>query len=72
MNDALAPAIVVDDVTKRFRIPAERVMALEERALHPLRTIPQHELTAVDHVSFRVPPREFYAVVGRKRGGEAR
>ena len=69
MNDA--PAIVVDDVTKRFRIPGERVMTLKERALHPLRTIPQHELTAVDHVSFSVASGEFFAVVGRNGSGKS-
>jgi ABC-2 type transport system ATP-binding protein len=71
MNDALAPAIVVDDVTKRFRIPGERVMTLKERVLHPLRTIPQHELIAVDHVSFSVAPGEFFAVVGRNGSGKS-
>jgi ABC-2 type transport system ATP-binding protein len=71
MNDAGVPAIVVDDVTKRFRIPGERVMTLKERALHPLRTIPQHELTAVDHVSFSVASGEFFAVVGRNGSGKS-
>ena len=40
MIDADSPAIVVDDVSKRFRVPGERVMTLKERALHPLRAIP--------------------------------
>src|SRR5215218_10242662 len=71
MNAADAPAIVVGDVSKRFRIPGERVMTLKERALHPLRTIPQHELTAVDHVSFSVSPGEFFAVVGRNGSGKS-
>ena len=52
MNVADAPALVVDDVSKRFRIPGERVHTLKERALHPLRHIPYRELTAVDDVSF--------------------
>jgi ABC-2 type transport system ATP-binding protein len=71
MSDVDAPAIVVDDVTKRFRIPGERVMTLKERALHPLRTTPQHELTAVDHVSFSVASGEFFAVVGRNGSGKS-
>jgi ABC-type polysaccharide/polyol phosphate transport system ATPase subunit len=71
MNAVEVPAIVVDDVTKRFRIPGERVMTLKERALHPLRTIPYNELTAVDHVSFSVAPGEFFAIVGRNGSGKS-
>ena len=71
MNAAAAPALVVDDVSKRFRIPGERVMTLKERALHPLRNTPWHELTAVDHVSFSVAPGEFFAIVGRNGSGKS-
>ena len=31
------PPIVVDAVSKTFRVPEERVHTLKERALHPLR-----------------------------------
>jgi ABC-2 type transport system ATP-binding protein len=71
MNAAATPALVVDDVSKRFRIPGERVMTLKERALHPLRNTPWHELTAVDHVSFSVGGGEFFAVVGRNGSGKS-
>jgi ABC-2 type transport system ATP-binding protein len=71
MNAAAAPALVVDEVSKRFRIPGERVMTLKERALHPLRNTPWHELTAVDRVSFSVAPGEFFAVVGRNGSGKS-
>jgi ABC-type polysaccharide/polyol phosphate transport system ATPase subunit len=64
-------AIVVDGVTKRFRVPAERVTTLKERALHPLRRIPWQELTAVEDVSFAVAPGEFFAVVGRNGSGKS-
>ena len=40
MSDAGAPppAIVMDSVSKTFRVPEERTHTLKERALHPLRT----------------------------------
>jgi ABC-2 type transport system ATP-binding protein len=71
MNVSAPPALVVDEVSKRFRIPGERVHTLKERALHPLRRIPYRELTAVDDVSFSVAPGEFFAVVGRNGSGKS-
>jgi ABC-2 type transport system ATP-binding protein len=71
MNVAAPPALVVDEVSKRFRIPGERVHTLKERALHPLRQIPYRELTAVDGVSFEVAAGEFFAVVGRNGSGKS-
>jgi ABC-2 type transport system ATP-binding protein len=71
MNVAVSPALVVDDVSKRFRIPGERVHTLKERAMHPLRQIPYRELVAVDGVSFEVAAGEFFAVVGRNGSGKS-
>jgi ABC-type polysaccharide/polyol phosphate transport system ATPase subunit len=71
MNEADAPAILVQGVSKRFRIPGERVMTLKERALHPLRRIQWQELTAVNDVSFSVAAGEFFAVVGRNGSGKS-
>jgi ABC-type polysaccharide/polyol phosphate transport system ATPase subunit len=64
-------AIVVDDVTKRFRVPRERVMTLKERALHPFKAVPTDELAAIDSVSFEVAQGEFFAVVGRNGSGKS-
>jgi ABC-type polysaccharide/polyol phosphate transport system ATPase subunit len=71
MNVSEPPALVVDGVSKRFRIPGERVHTLKERALHPLRHIPYRELIAVEGVSFSVARGEFFAVVGRNGSGKS-
>jgi ABC-type polysaccharide/polyol phosphate transport system ATPase subunit len=54
--DASVPAIVVDGVSKSFRLPRERVHTLKERALHPFRRPQFDELKALREVSFAVGP----------------
>jgi ABC-type polysaccharide/polyol phosphate transport system ATPase subunit len=72
MNDSQAPpAIVVDGVKKRFRIPRERVNTLKERAMHPFRRTEFRQLTALDDVSFTVAAGEFFGIVGRNGSGKS-
>jgi ABC-2 type transport system ATP-binding protein len=65
------PVVIVDDVSKRFQLPQERVHTLKERALHPLRRTRSDPLQALDHVSFEVQPGEFFGIVGRNGSGKS-
>ncbi|HEX6458352.1 MAG TPA: ABC transporter ATP-binding protein [Thermoleophilaceae bacterium] len=65
------PAVVVDGVSKRFRIPQERVHTLKERALHPFRRRRFNYLDALEQISFAVEPGEFFGIVGRNGSGKS-
>jgi ABC-type polysaccharide/polyol phosphate transport system ATPase subunit len=65
------PVVVVDRVSKGFRIPQERVDTLKERALHPFRRTGYDELHALNDISFSVAPGEFFGIVGRNGSGKS-
>jgi ABC-type polysaccharide/polyol phosphate transport system ATPase subunit len=67
----IAPAVVVDRVSKRFSIPQERVHTLKERVLHPVRRTGHEDLRALRDVSFAVAPGEFFGIVGRNGSGKS-
>lgn len=64
-------AILVDGVSKQFRLPREQVHTLKERALHPLRKPRYDSLGALRDVSFDVLQGEFFGIVGRNGSGKS-
>lgn len=65
------PALAARGLDKRFRIPEERSDTLKERALHPFRRSRHEQLHALEDISFRVEPGEFFGIVGRNGSGKS-
>jgi len=65
------PAVVVDGVSKTFRLPNEQVHTLKEKALHPFRRAGSAPLEALRDVSLSVAPGEFFGIVGRNGSGKS-
>jgi ABC-type polysaccharide/polyol phosphate transport system ATPase subunit len=65
------PPIVVDAVSKTFRIPEERVDTLKERALHPLRRSRHETFDVLTDISFEVGRGEFFGIAGRNGSGKS-
>ncbi len=71
MPMANGPAIVVEKVSKAFRVPEERTHTLKERALHPLRRSRHEAFIALNDISFAVERGEFFGIVGRNGSGKS-
>ena len=69
--DASAPPIVVDRVSKTFRIPEERTHTLKERVLHPMRRTGHETFKALRDISFDVKKGEFFGIAGRNGSGKS-
>jgi ABC-type polysaccharide/polyol phosphate transport system ATPase subunit len=65
------PAIVIDDVSKTFRVPEERTHTLKERVLHPRRRSKQQAFSALEDISFSIEQGEFFGIVGRNGSGKS-
>jgi ABC-type polysaccharide/polyol phosphate transport system ATPase subunit len=65
------PAIIVDDVSKTFRIPREPAFTIKERVLHPVRHREYDELRALRDVGFEINQGEFFGIAGRNGSGKS-
>jgi ABC-type polysaccharide/polyol phosphate transport system ATPase subunit len=68
---ARPPAVVVDGLSKHFRLPRNRSSTLKERVLHPVQSRQFDVLRAVNEVSFEIGEGEFFGVVGRNGSGKS-
>jgi ABC-type polysaccharide/polyol phosphate transport system ATPase subunit len=65
------PPIVVDGVSKTFRVPEERMHTLKERVLHPLRPNRYQTFDVLQDISFHVSRGEFFGIAGRNGSGKS-
>ena len=70
MTDA-RHAVVVDGLSKSFRLPSEQVHTLKERVLHPFRAHREDRFEALKDISFEVERGEFFGIVGRNGSGKS-
>ena len=63
--------VVVDHVSKGFRLPHQRYSTLKERVLHPFTSSSYDRLDALEDVSFSVRKGEFFGIVGRNGSGKS-
>jgi ABC-type polysaccharide/polyol phosphate transport system ATPase subunit len=68
---AAGPVVMIDGVSKTFRIPHQQYHTLKERVLHPFRARTFDVLRAVDDVTLTVPQGEFFGIVGRNGSGKS-
>lgn len=64
-------AIKVENVSKTFRIPHEKVSSLRGAAVNLFRSGGYEEFKALDDVSFEIKKGEFFGIIGRNGSGKS-
>ncbi len=68
---AAPPAVIIDDVSKTFRLPHVQYSTLKERVLHPFRSTTYDEFRALNDVNLEIKAGEFFGIVGRNGSGKS-
>ena len=70
-GSSASPAVSVEGVSKRFRLPHEQYSTLKQRVLHPRRSRTFSELRALEDIGFEIAEGEFFGIVGRNGSGKS-
>jgi ABC-type polysaccharide/polyol phosphate transport system ATPase subunit len=65
------PAVIVEGVSKTFRVPHEQTHTLKERVMHLGRKSTGNEFQALKDINFTVEEGEFFGIVGRNGSGKS-
>jgi len=65
-------AISVNNVSKTFRIPHEKISTLRGAFVNMFRQNGYEEFKALDSVSFEVKKGEFFGIIGRNGSGKSK
>jgi ABC-type polysaccharide/polyol phosphate transport system ATPase subunit len=68
VSDHPTPAVVVEGVSKSFRMPHEQMHTLKERALHPFK---RSRYEVLQDVNVEIRRGEFFGIVGRNGSGKS-
>jgi ABC-2 type transport system ATP-binding protein len=64
-------AIKVENISKTFRIPHEKISSLRGAAVNVFKKKSYEEFQALDNVSFEIKKGEFFGIIGRNGSGKS-
>lgn len=63
--------IKIDNVSKDFNLPSERLTSLKSRAIHPFKKIHYKRQHALKNINLEIKKGEFFGIVGRNGSGKS-